>query len=335
MAEHIPTKPSSSESSEIEVGQLFKLIGSGFRNIFHGFLKLFLFLKKNAIVLIILVVVGIVLALILNNYSPDRLKTEAIVKPNFESKDYLYDAIEEIKSNIAMEDSVFLQETGLNVGNLNQLHIEIKPIESENDQSNIENDIKYLQVLKDIPNDLFAQDILKSEILKKTVTNHRITFYYRDPQNGYKTAQKILAYINENSYFNSLKEIYVSNATAKIEENHKLIAQIDGLIAGYSKSLGEKGTTFSEGTLVLETEKGLDIPTLLNLKNSLIKEIERKKFEIIQQDDVIKVLNLSKPYNADRSFFEKRIVKFPLVLLGFFFLYSLLAHLNRKSKEVM
>lgn len=334
MAERIPTNPSSSDSSEIEVGQLLRLIGNGFRNIFYGFLKFFLFIKKNAIFLIAMVVVGIATALIFNNYSPDGLKTEAIVKPNFESKDYLYDVVEEMKANISTVDTAFLKQTGLDAENLNDLHIEIKPIESQNDESNIENDIKYLQVLKDIPNDLFAQDILKSEILKKSVTNHRITFFYKDAKNSSKTPQKLLAYINQSSYFNSLKDINIANATSKIDENQKLIAQIDDLIEGYSKSLVDKGTSLSEGTVVLGTEKSLDIPTLLNLKNGLIKENERKKLEIVQQDDVIKVLNLSKPYSVNRTFFEKRIVKFPLVLLGLFFFYVLIAHLNRKSKEL-
>ncbi|MFT5737592.1 MAG: hypothetical protein ACI9SG_001941, partial [Maribacter sp.] len=34
-------------SDEIDLGQLFRMIGNGFNSLFRGFLKVFLYLKKN------------------------------------------------------------------------------------------------------------------------------------------------------------------------------------------------------------------------------------------------------------------------------------------------
>lgn len=328
-------RPPNNSTSEIEVGQLFKMMGKGIKNLSRGFLKFFLYLKRNAIVLLVLIIFGVAIAVVLNNFSSELYKTEVIVKPNYESNDYLYDVVEEITSNIATADTLFFEEIGIDVKNIEHLRIEIMPIENREEKSdNIENEIKYLQVLKDMPNDLFVQDILKSEILKKSVTTHRITFFYKEAKKGREQSQKIMGYINNNPYFNKLKEVYVTNASTKIEENKKLIEQVDELISGFAKRLGKKEERLNQGAVLLESESGLDVPTLLALKNSLIKENERKRLEIIQQNEVVKILNFGKSHQAERSFFEKRIVKFPLILLGFFFLYALITHLNRKSREL-
>ena len=45
-----------SNSDEIDLGQLFQLIGRGFNAIFRWFLRVFLYLKKNILLLIGLVV---------------------------------------------------------------------------------------------------------------------------------------------------------------------------------------------------------------------------------------------------------------------------------------
>ena len=67
MAENQSPKTQNS-SDEIDLGQLFQLIGKGFNAIFRFFLRVFLYLKKNIFILIGLVVIGFVLGFGLNKF---------------------------------------------------------------------------------------------------------------------------------------------------------------------------------------------------------------------------------------------------------------------------
>ncbi len=65
----------------------------GFNSLFRRFLRIFLYFKKNFLVLLSLIIVGALIAFGLNQFVSEKLQTEVIVKPNFESKAYLYDAV--------------------------------------------------------------------------------------------------------------------------------------------------------------------------------------------------------------------------------------------------
>ena len=53
-------------SDEIDLGQLFQLIGRGFNAIFRWLLRVFLYFKKNLLILIGLVIVGLAIGYGLN-----------------------------------------------------------------------------------------------------------------------------------------------------------------------------------------------------------------------------------------------------------------------------
>jgi hypothetical protein len=97
----------NNSSDEIDLGQLFNLINKGFNNLFKRFLRLFLYLKRNALLLLGLVVIGVAIGYLLNQVVSKKLKTEVIVRPQFESKNYLYDVVNEIQANIKAKDTAF------------------------------------------------------------------------------------------------------------------------------------------------------------------------------------------------------------------------------------
>lgn len=334
MGNQTPSNPSNT-SEEIDLGQLLKMLRRGLDSIFKGFLKLFLYLKKNFIILFGLIVIGIVAVFILNQFVPKTLKTEVIVKPNFESKNYLYDVVQEIDANIREKDTLFFENLGIDIKDLGGFSVSIVPIEEKSNKEKLDNDLKFLELLQKFQGDGIVLDVFRAEILKKSTFNHRITFLYKDALTGDGLVKKFVEYINTNKYFNDLRKIYLENATSKIKSNEALILQIDELIANYTKNLAESKGQTSEGTLVLDTEKSLDIPGLLNLKNGLIKEIERKKLELIEQQDVVNIVNLGKSQQVTQSFFSKRIVAVPTYLVLGFFLLSFIGYLNKKSKEIV
>ncbi|NAS10984.1 hypothetical protein [Poritiphilus flavus] len=330
MESQTPANPKN-PSEEIDLGQLFNLIGRGFNRLFNVFLRLFIYLRRHGIKLGILAVIGLAAGFGLNQIVTKKLKTEVIVKPNLESQNYLYDVIAEIQSNIEARDTTFFAAIGIKAEEIKKLKVVVEPMEKE-EQERTDQDLKYLELLEKYRTDILVEDVVRTEILNNTSLNHRITFFYRSAETGRENVRKIMDYINSNEYFKELSAITVENAKERMTQNQGLVTQIDGLVANYSQRMSESGTQ-GEGRIILDQEEQLDITGLLNLKNALIRDIERKKLEILRQKGAIRVINLGTTQAVQKSFFGKNIVLIPLVLMGIYILIDLLRYLNRKANE--
>lgn len=329
MAENQSPKNTNS-TDEIDLGQLLQMIGKGFGRLFRAFLRLFLYLKKNAIVLIGLTVLGVAIAFGLKQIVSDEMKTEVIVKPNLESHNYLYEVVDEIQSNIKAKDTLFFRDLGIQVENLNGFKV---TVESLGDAVNSEKSTEYLELLKEFEGSSEAiSDIIRAEVLSKsTLINHKISFFYKNPVVGQKYAEILMAYINSNEHFIGLININNENAKERIQKNTELVDQVDGLIASYAKKLAQNDEAISDGKISFNNEEKLDITGLFELKNTLIKDIENKKVELITRNEAIKIINFGKPQKVQKAFFGKEIVMIPLVFIGLFFLVSVLIYLNKKA----
>lgn len=327
----VENKPQSDSSpDEIDLGQLFQMFRKGLQKLFRGFLKMFLYFKRNAFILGGLVLLGSALGFGLNQITTEKLKTEIIVKPNLESKNYLYDVVDEIQANVKAKDSVFFSSIGIEDMDWSGFKIEIKPT-SETDSSV---DLEYLGLLEKFDNSPLVSDVVRSEILKKSSLNHRLSFYFKDAEKGQEAATKIIDYINSNSYFSELVEVYRENAKNKIEQNEVLIQQLDELISNYSEKLSGKTSLQNDSRIVLDNEERIDVKGLFELKNTLIRDTELKKIELKEQTQAISIINFGKPQKVQKAFFGKNVVLIPLVLVGVFFLISLVKYLNRKAAEM-
>lgn len=328
-----PSTPQSSD--EIDLGQLFQMIGKGFNKIFIWFLRVFLYLKKNFIVLAILGIVGLGAGYGLSKISTRLKKTEIIVKPNFESKDYLYGVVSEVQSKIKGRDSVFFNGLGINLDSISGFRIEVAPVQEVDNELNLEEDLKYLNYLGSLKDDNSIKQIVKNIVLASSYVNHKIVFYFKEADLGQDAAKKIMGYINNNMYFNELQEIYLKNANEEIEENEVLVKQIDILIENYSKVLGNKSERFGDGLVMLGGEEGLNIPSLFNLKTSLIQSTAINRLAIKQEQDTVQILNFGQPQVVEKSFFGYSLILIPTILIGLFFIWSTIKFLNKKSLELV
>ena len=325
-----PQTPSPSD--EIDLGQLFQMIGKGFNRIFKAFLGVFIYLKNNALIIIGLAVIGVLIGFGLNRISSKKLKTEVIVKPQLESKNYLYDVINEIQANIEAKDTAFFSNIGVELSNFDGLEVSIAPV-NENRVSS-ESEIKYLELLQSFENTEAIADIVRAELQNKSSFNHRITFFYKNVKSGQQFAKAVIAYINTNEYFDDLIAVYRENATSRIEENKQLLKQVDEIITSYARKMAENDGMAGNDRIVLDNQETVNITGLFGLKNSLIKDIESKNLELEQRTDPIKIINFGKPQQIIKPLFRKNIVLFPAILIGMFFLFSFIKYLNRKALEM-
>lgn len=330
-------QPSNNQpSDEIDLGQLLQLIKNGFRGIGNFLLRVFLYLKRNSLKLIGLVALGIGISYGLSQIVSKTLKTDVIVRPNFESKNYLYDVVDEIEANIKAKDQVFLSQMDISQDDLKGFKIAVEEIEDEEEQTEdgLLNQMKYLDVLKNFKDESFVIDILRAEVSEKSIINHKITFLYKDPVKGPIVAEKLMKYINTNEYFNNIRVVHNQNTKARIIENEKLVAQIDLLVGNYSKSLVASKAKSGSEVVYMEKESALDVHLVLDLKNKLLKEIEAKKLDIAQQTGVLSIINFGKTQQVKKSFFNGTYFLIPAILVGVFLFLGFFKYLERKSKEI-
>ncbi|SFR57969.1 MULTISPECIES: hypothetical protein [Maribacter] len=326
----IPDKQNSSD--EIDLGQLFQLIGNGFNAIFNWFLRVFLYLKRNLLLLIVLVVIGLAIGYGLNQIISEKYKSEVIVKPQLESKNYLYDVVNEIQSNIQAKDTLFFNTIGIDDVDFTGLKIEIGRVA---EASNSESDLKYLELLQSFENTDAIADIVREELQNKSSFNHRITFYYNNAAFGKEFAKKVLDYINSNSYFNGLLKIYRNNAQNRIEQDEKLLKQVDEIIVNYTNGLVKKGNNTATDKIILDNQEQVNIADIFEYKTGLIRDIETKKLELEERTVPVSVINLGETQVEHKSFFGKSIVLIPILLVLGFFIFSALIYLNKKAKSLM
>ncbi|MEO1012928.1 MAG: hypothetical protein AAFX53_16640 [Bacteroidota bacterium] len=333
MADKQPANQQNSPD-EIDLGQLFQMIGRGFQRLFEAFLRVFLYLKKNALVLIVLAVLGSAIGIGLNQIVTKKMKTEVIVKPNLESKNYLYDVISEIQANIRAKDSSLIALLGTTEENLKSFKVSIEPVEERRSERELGDQLKYLQTLQNFQGTEIVRDVIKTEILNNSTLNHRITFFYKDTENGHKFAKSLMSYINSNPYFAELIEVYRENAKERMAMNDKLLGQLDNLIANYSKNIAKEDNLLNEGKIVLDNGEETDIKGLFELKNDLIRDSERKRLELKERKEAISIINFGRPQQVQKVFFGKNIVLIPTILIGLFFLWSIIRYLNGKASEI-
>jgi len=315
-------------SDEIDLGQLFQLIGRAFNSIFRFFLRIFIYLKKNIFILIGLIVLGFGLGYGLSKIITKKLKTEVIVKPQFESKNYLYDAIDEIQAKVEAEDTLFFNSLGIKEIDFRGLEVVINRVVEEGTSDTV---AKYLELLQSFENTEAIADIVRAELQNKSSFNHRITFYYKNQKAGKEFSEKVMEYLNDNEYFSEMLDIYIENAKDRIERNKQLLDQVDLIITNYSKKMGSQDNIAGNDRIVLDNQETVNITGLFSLKNDLIQDIEAKKLELLKNTKAIQIINFGQPQQVQKSFFGKKIVLIPSLFLGLFFLISFLSYINRKA----
>jgi hypothetical protein len=335
MADNLhPTNQNSSD--EIDLGQLLDLVKKGFHNLGNFFLRIFIYFKRNVLKLAGLILLGIGISFGLSKVVSKKLKTDVIVRPNFESKNYLYDVVEELKANLKSQNEVFFNGLDVVVEDLEGFKINVAPIEDEEVESDdsILNEIRYLEILENFKDETFVIDILRSELTEKSVIDHKIIFNYKDPIAGPIVVKKLMKYISTNTYFSELKAVHDENAALRINKNTQLIDQIDQLVNNYSVALLADKQKSGTGVVYMEKENTLNVPSLLSLKNILLKEIEEKRLEIEQNKSVLGILNFGNTQEVKKTFLDQTYFIIPAQLLAGFFLLSLFKYLDRKSKEI-
>ena len=273
------------EDKEIDLSVVSRGIRDFFQNLNIAIFKAIQFVIKHIVILVILFVIGISLGI----YFDSKNKTysnQIIVKPNFESTDYLYAKIDLIQSKIKERDTVFLKSIGLD-GSNKISNIEITPVLDvykfiNENNGNLQE--KKFELLKLMAEDGDINKIVEDKITSKNYKYHIISFQTKGKTNAQKSVKPLLNFLNQNNFFLQSQKIFMQNVKLKMQANEVIIGQIDGILNNFANKLNAGSTN---ERLVYNNEN-IQLSEIINTKENLIREQGYYRLELYSSDKIIK-----------------------------------------------
>ena len=313
-------QPNNQEDQEIDLTQISKKIGRLFEWINTFLFRCIQFFVKNAIVILILLVIGVGLGFYLD-LTKKTYDHQIIVTPNFESTDYLYSKIDLIESKIKEQDTVFLKEI-VGIKNPKEIiKIEIKPITDV--YKFIENKTENFELIKLMAEGGDIKKILEDNLTSKNYSLHTITFKTKKQTAITETVQPILIYLNETDYYKKVQKETVNNIQIKMIQNDTIISQINGVLNGFSNMVN--GAQKSDKLVYYNENTQLN--DVIKTKETLINEQGIHRIELVGLDKIIKdnssTLNIE---NTNSVNGKLKLVLPVLFLLSFILIRLFLAY---------
>ena len=257
-------------SEEVDLGQLFKIIGNGFRSLFQfigsifkqlflAFVWLVFFLKKRAIILLIAAAVGLALGLVLNKTSLPIYKSSISVKQNYPTGQNLYGSIEYYNGLLKDRDyEVLGRVLGIGEDVSNEIvEFSIEPIITDNDRVVMFD--QYITELDSLAASKVEYEAFIDNIEDYKHRNQQISIKSTTRVNFKSVFENIVDNINSNSFFKNeqAKDIFeLEESKAAIE---KALVQSDSLQRTYKRVLEQQMDAKSGAEIGITFEGDNDI----------------------------------------------------------------------------
>jgi len=279
MSKNLQEQPNS---EEVDLGQLFKLIGNAFNRFFKfvgsilnsfflAFVWLVFFVKKHFIKLFIAGVIGVAIGFIKERISEPVYKTSIVVKQNYKTGENLYSALDNYNQLISEKDTISLssdmQVSPKEASNI--LAFEIEPLLSENQK---------LQVYDRYKKEL--DSVLASTLDFETFQKMSNDYDYQFQKITVKTKEKV---ISPKILFNAVKN--VENIGYFKNEQQKDLAQLSRREAIVKESLLKSDSLQKVYQFVLEksVEQLPGSQTSVTIDNTEDKSTT-KEYELYNKD---------------------------------------------------
>ena len=251
-------------SEEVDLGQLFKMIGNAFQRLFQfigsifntlflAFVWFVFFIRKRAVVLLIAAVAGLSLGLILDKTLPPTYKSSITVKQNYATGENLYGSLDYYNSLLNDGDyEVLGRVLGLKK-NISEeiIGIEIEPIITDNDRVVMFD--KYISGL-----DSLAASKVEYEVFVENIEDYKhqmqqISIKSKTRANFKNVFDNVIGDINTNIFFINEQAKDLTELNQQKAALEQSLAQSDSLQRTYkrvleqqmeSKSTSETSITF-------------------------------------------------------------------------------------------
>ncbi|KGO81320.1 hypothetical protein IP98_01214 [Flavobacterium cauense R2A-7] len=314
---------SNPNDQEIDLTQLSKKIGGIIQSFVDWLFDGILFIRNNIVVIGVLFIIGAGLGFYLD------IKTkvydhEVIVTPNFGSTDYLYSKIFLIDSKIKEGDSIFLKKIGIK-NPTKFTRIEIEPIIDV--YGFINNSEQNFELLKLMAEDGDLKKIVKENMTSKNYKYHLISYTTRGKSEEESTLNPVLNFLNDSDFYKKIQKEYLNNIAVKIKENDSIIAQINGVMDQFSKTVNSN----QKSDKLVYYNDNTQLNEVLKTKEGLINEKGAKRIELVTSDKIIKEISTTLNVENTKFSYGKKKFILPILLIVLFVLFTKLIRFYKEQ----
>lgn len=323
------------ESQEIDLSQMSRKIKSTISGLGDSFFNFILFIKRNIIIIAILIIAGVAIGYYLDgNVKVYNHKIHVI--PNFNSNTYLYAEAEQLNNKLKENDYDFFKKIGVsNPEGLSK--IEIEPIIDIYEFINKEKGLVYedatqeninFQVFRLLSEKGDITKVMENDMTAVNYKQHLITITTNSRFSQSDLITPILNYFNSNEYFKGVQQKSIESLDKKMVVNDSIIKQIDNILQSAATASKNSG----QGTVYINEDASLD--KVIKIKDQLTREQAENQISKINYSKIVidsSIMGNIRDFNATtgrmkyilpillflgytlifafRSFFRKQVLK--------------------------
>ena len=316
------TNSQNNDNQEIDLSDISKKIGGLYDAVLGSIFSLILFLKRKALILGLLFIIGAGLGFFLD--SNKNYDSQIIVAPSG-GVDYLYSKIDLIKSRLSEKDQTFFKSIGITNSDKIQ-NIKIEPIvdlynfvnNNTAIASNAQNTQNF-EVIKLLAESNDINKVIEDELTSKNYPYHSLLISSSGRIESDDIIKPLLKYLNTDDYMSQISKINKENILIKMKKNEEEIVQIDSLISVISKNISNNNKS---NNLIYNNENS-EINAMFELKNKLISEIASQKTQLVKIESFIKDISITPNIINNKGTNGKMKLILPILFISLFVLISL------------
>jgi len=341
--EKINQPSKTQQEEEVDLGNLFIVIGKGIKNIFnfignifiglfHYFILLLIFLKRHAIKLGLALLLGFIVGFVFHKLDAKSYVSDMIIETNYGSGIQLYKQIDYLNDLVKKKDSVALSKV-LNIDINEAVSInEIKVSAYQPDRNLYKAYDAYLQKTDTVYTKGFKFEDYKKRIAEYDLRYHKVEIYSKS-KIVFANLSPSLINLVENDYYKQLKDLKVNELHQKISVLNKNLQQIDTLRNTYRKvALKEAEKLSSSSTIEIsksENDKNENDIELFKTSNEILNTISLTNTDLIRKNNIVNIISdFDKIGVPDKSITHKKYFQFAALFFGLMLGWILLMQLN-------
>jgi len=329
--------PETQPSEEVDLGQIFKLIGNAFDRLFRFIGSIFSAIYKLLLLVLIhihrrkiwyagAVIIGLVAGYVLDKNKDQKYSGNMFVETNYSSSRQVYEVIKDLNqlANIDKDTLELSSRLGLSLeeaGKLKEFNIE--PDIDENNLMKLFVDYKFeLDSVSRL--DATFKDFKKG-LATYSYKTHKIEVVSTDKGIFKKLSKQLLAGINSNEYLTALNKVTLDNLNKREEEIDKETGALNALKEEYLKiriKESEKESSAGEGTNVYmgDAEKNQLIKDEISIVTRIYTlENEKQalnKAKVLNKSIVNVISDFPNSGYIDEEWYSQLKIVLPIALVG-------------------